>query len=442
MPEYLSKVTYAVLGGSDEYNIPFSFLTSAHVKVKQGSGENIMATSDYSVSGDTLTITGAYEVPVTIYRETPGSTSATKKTPDNQYVDFKNGSVITESDLDNSTLQAIYVSQEAMDKALDAEATPGESGNMPIPTSGQGNNMLIANALGSSAWETVGEVQSNLNVSEAIAPTTIPIRDSSSKIFSNVVGALTGTATEATKLEDARDFNTSGDVSCASAISFDGTANATLATTVEGIQGVDVSDNTPSEGQLLQYKSASSSWVPTRLGLAIFVVKASGLEPGQNITQNGETHEVKLNFDYGKDIGLTPIGTDGEFCELDTATGLITLKYGLFRFEWYTNFTSVGSGYSALISSTTTSTSTPASPTGGTALLLDENTTTSGLATVADDDGQPLNAVAHGWGRVDATSDDKYAQIQVYVQTAGWLGRSEATPPWDFFHTSVIIHRE
>jgi hypothetical protein len=46
------------------------------------------------------------------------------------------------------------------------------------------------------------------------------------------VGALTGTATTATKLETARDFSVSGDVATASAVSFNGTGNVDLAVTL------------------------------------------------------------------------------------------------------------------------------------------------------------------------------------------------------------------
>ena len=427
MPEYLSKVTYAVLGGSDEYNIPFSFLTSAHVKVKQGSGENIMATSDYSVSGDTLTITGAYEVPVTIYRETPGSTSATKKTPDNQYVDFKNGSVITESDLDNSTLQAIYVSQEAMDKALDAEATPGSSGNVPTPGLSQDEYILTADGTaGASVWSSTATVQGILNVSEAQAGTTIPIRNSSGSIIGNitgnVVGDVTGNADTSTVLATSRDFTTSGDVTCAAPVGFTGAAGVTLATTIAKIQGESVSASTPTEGQI--FISRSSVWTPENPpnpGWAGFAELQSDGTNGKTTASGSSIDTVPLNTTLanGTISGMT----------LNDADDVITVPEGNYIVRWEVPCYSTQTGISYLKQSSV-------STVDGSGFL--ESASIKGIGSAAYQGNQ--NA-SQGEVRLEVTGT-KYWQLQLYTKVSGEIGIANATGGYSFYYSSITVTKE
>ena len=430
MPEYLSKVTYAVVGGSDEYNIPFSFLTSAHVKVKQGSGENIMATSDYSVSGDTLTITGSYDVPVTIYRETPGSTSATKKTPDNQYVDFKNGSVITESDLDNSTLQAIYVSQEAMDKALDAEATPGSSGNVPTPGLSQDEYILTADGTaGASVWSSPATVQGILNVSEAQAGTTIPIRDSSGSVIGNITGDVTGNADTSTVLATSRDFTTSGDVTCAAPVGFTGAAGVTLATTVAKINGVTataaVADD---DGKVLTYNHGSTSWEPTTTAnptKAVIVVKKTGNDDGQTIVGGGWRHVYLPNADdtlMNEGTGITV--TNG------AESGYVTLSAGTWQVTWNQIF--------GLDMNRSMTRLRQASDVGFSADL-----DTSGVGTMirAGAAGNSTSSSA-GFARL-VLAATRHIRLEAYAESSGDLGENDdATQAEGYIFTLIAITKE
>jgi hypothetical protein len=80
---------------------------------------------------------------------------------------------------------------------------------------GTGTRLGIGSAIPTAALDVVGDGR----VSGVVTATTF-------------VGALTGTATTATKLETARTFQITGDV-VASAISFDGTGNVSLAATIQ-----------------------------------------------------------------------------------------------------------------------------------------------------------------------------------------------------------------
>ena len=336
MPDYLSKVVWEK-AEDHEYNIPFSFLDSSHVKVK-ASGV-LLTTDDYTISGTTVTITGSYgDGDVIIYRETPGSTQATRNTPENQYVDFANGSVITEADLDNSSLQSIYVAQEAMDKALDAEATPGASGNVPEPDASQDKYILTADGVAvSSVWSSTSDVQTILNVDSAHTASTIPIRDAATPpkiltdVTGDVIGDLTGNADTSTALETSRTFKTTGDVTTASAIGFTGIANVDMVTTVDKINGVDVTTAvTADDGKVLTYNHGSTQWEPVSSppAKAVISVKATGEDDGQSIVKEDWRHVYLpsggLIMNEGAGITITNGATDG----------YITLIEGNWQVAW------------------------------------------------------------------------------------------------------------
>ena len=433
MPEYLSKVTYSEKEGSDEYNIPFSFLTSAHVKVKQGSGENIMSTSDYSISGETLTISGTYDVPVTLYRETPGSTSATKKKPDNQFVDFNNGSVITESDLDDSTLQAIYVSQEAMDKALDAEATPGSSGNVPTPGLSQDDYILTADGTaGASVWSSTATVQGILNVSEAQAGTTIPIRNSSGSIIGditgNVVGDVTGNADTSTVLATSRDFTTSGDVTCAAPVGFTGAAGVTLATTVAKIQGESVSASTPAEGEV--FVSRSNVWTPENPNpkWVMFVQQVSGSTSGFDVTDTAKRWPVPITSSASNNTLST--------VTLDTGTYVMTVPVGNYMVRWTQAFYKCNTGYVDLMQSNVSTTGTEDGVSG----MLDSASNRGRSTTTYTTTDNDVHT-CHGSARVEVSGGTKYWQLQAYAELGGSLGHSNASSG-QFYYTTIEIVKE
>ena len=103
MPLY-SQVTYTGNGNTVAYAIPFSYIDSTHIKAFL----NGTITSAFTVSTSTLTFTTAPAngVAIRIERQTP---------IDARLVDFSDGSVLTEADLDRSANQNFYVAQEITD---------------------------------------------------------------------------------------------------------------------------------------------------------------------------------------------------------------------------------------------------------------------------------------------------------------------------------------
>jgi hypothetical protein len=104
---FLAQVTYTGNGSTTQYSITFPFLDSSHVK----AFINGVATTDFTISSSTLTFTTApaNSAVVRIERQTP---------IDTRIVDFTDGSVLTESDLDKSADQNFYVAQEITDESL------------------------------------------------------------------------------------------------------------------------------------------------------------------------------------------------------------------------------------------------------------------------------------------------------------------------------------
>ena len=423
MPDYLSKVVWEKDAGH-EYNIPFSFLDSSHIKVSA----NGVILSEYTISGTTLTITASsYEGDVVIYRESPGSTQATRNTPENQYVDFANGSVITEADLDNSTLQAIYVSQEAMDKALDAESSPGTSGNVATPGASEDKYILTATGeAGSSLWSSFSDVQSILNVDAAHTASTIPIRDASDppKILTDV----TGNADTATALETSRTFKSSGDVVTAAPIAFTGIANVDMVTTVDKINGVDVTAAVAADdGKVLTYNHGSTQWEPISSppAKAVIVVKKTGEDDGQTIGVRAWTHIYLPNADdtlmnEGTGITITNGATDG----------YITLIEGNWQVTWDQVF-----GQDMATSMTRLR---QASDVGFSADLA-----TSGVGTMirAGSAGNSTSS-STGFARL-VLAATRYIRLEAFAEAAGELGENDDVSQAEgYIFTLITITKE
>ena len=107
MPTYFAQVTYTGNGSTTSYAIPFSYIDSSHVKAYI----NGTITSAFTVSTSTLTFTSAPANGATIRIE--------RQTPlDARLVDFADGSVLTEADLDRSANQNFFIAQEVADDAI------------------------------------------------------------------------------------------------------------------------------------------------------------------------------------------------------------------------------------------------------------------------------------------------------------------------------------
>ena len=104
-----AKVSYTANGSNATFAITFSFIDSTHVKVFLDG----VSTTAFSVSGSNVIMNSnpANGVVVLIKRETP--TNA-------RLVDFQDGSVLTESDLDKSADQNFFIAQEINDESQSA----------------------------------------------------------------------------------------------------------------------------------------------------------------------------------------------------------------------------------------------------------------------------------------------------------------------------------
>ncbi len=103
---YLARVSYTGNNSTVDYSIPFSYIVTSHIYAWLDNS----ATTAFSVSGSTLTFDTApgTDVAILIKRVTP---------TDARLVDFTDGSVLTESDLDQSADQNFYIAQESSDEA-------------------------------------------------------------------------------------------------------------------------------------------------------------------------------------------------------------------------------------------------------------------------------------------------------------------------------------
>ncbi len=101
---YLAQVTYTGNGSTTQYSITFPFLDSTHVKAFIDGTQ----TTAFTISSSTLTFTSApaNSAIIKIERQTP---------TDTRIVDFTDGSVLTESDLDKSADQNFFIAQEISD---------------------------------------------------------------------------------------------------------------------------------------------------------------------------------------------------------------------------------------------------------------------------------------------------------------------------------------
>ena len=101
---FLAQVSYTGDGSTTAYSITFPFIDSTHIKAFINGVES----TAFTISSSTLTFTSApaNSAVIRIERQTP--TNA-------RLVDFTDGSVLTESDLDKSADQNFYIAQEITD---------------------------------------------------------------------------------------------------------------------------------------------------------------------------------------------------------------------------------------------------------------------------------------------------------------------------------------
>lgn len=105
----LSYVTYTANGSTQQFDITFSYIEQSHIKVYVDNVEDTSFTfvNSSRIQTSSMPSNGAV---VKIDRDTP--TNA-------RLVDFSDGSVLTESDLDKSANQNFFVAQETVDEVED-----------------------------------------------------------------------------------------------------------------------------------------------------------------------------------------------------------------------------------------------------------------------------------------------------------------------------------
>ena len=105
----LSSVLYTADGNTNQFDITFSYIDSTHVKVFVDNVEdnNFTFVNTSRIQTSSTPTNGQV---VKIERQTPTST---------RLVDFQDGSVLTETDLDKSANQNFFIVQENVDDIAD-----------------------------------------------------------------------------------------------------------------------------------------------------------------------------------------------------------------------------------------------------------------------------------------------------------------------------------
>ena len=144
-----SSTTHTGNGSTAAFSISFSYISTAEIDVTVAGTLKTLGTH-YTVSGATLTFTSgnipANGAAIKFQRDT--DISAKK-------VDFVDGSVLTEADLDTNTDQLIFAQQEITDKlsgieeGATADQTASEIKTL-IASSPLDNSHLANNAVGTS----------------------------------------------------------------------------------------------------------------------------------------------------------------------------------------------------------------------------------------------------------------------------------------------------
>jgi hypothetical protein len=215
-----SYIEYTANGSTTTFSIPFAYTAQADVAVFV----NGVSTSFTFASSSTITLSTAPAsgVVVRIARTTPITTRA---------VDFSNGAILTESDLDNSNIQVFQAAQEAIDTAASSifktadgkfDAQSRVIKNVADPVSAQ-----------DAVTKTWAETASTSQLSQATAQAVISTTKASES-------SASATASEASKVASAASA-TAGAASAATATTqaalatTNGAAQVALATTQAGL---------------------------------------------------------------------------------------------------------------------------------------------------------------------------------------------------------------
>lgn len=130
----------------DTYSYTFPKIALSHVKCRLNGVELVAddATNGFVASSGSVQLGSAVTISsgdvVRVWRDTPSGA----------LVDFQDGQVVREKDLDNATLQALYRALEAWDRALDLLPTGGAAGSVLRKTSTANYDVQWDDALAAS----------------------------------------------------------------------------------------------------------------------------------------------------------------------------------------------------------------------------------------------------------------------------------------------------
>jgi len=196
----LSSVLYTADGNTNQFDITFSYIDSTHVKVFVDNVEDTNFTF-VNTSRIQTSSTPANTKVVKIERQTP--TSA-------RLVDFQDGSVLTETDLDKSANQNFFIVQENADDIADKLG----KNNSGIFDAGNSRITNVADPTGSSDVVT----KSFLETSENNAATSATAAASSATAAaSSATSASSSASTATTKASEASTSATSASTSASTA---------------------------------------------------------------------------------------------------------------------------------------------------------------------------------------------------------------------------------
>lgn len=295
---YYARTYYTGNGLTRDYTIGFPYLDKSHVKVYL-NGSITTGWTWLTSSSIRITVAPANGVVILIKRET---------SPGNRLVDYVSPSSLNETDLDTDSLQAFYLSQEAIDAgastiALDVASGQFDAGNKRItnvadPVSNQdvATKNYVLNGVGSSVTAAANSAAAaaasastaSTKASEASASAgTAATKATDSAASATAAAASASTAT--TKASDASTFATQAAASATTATTkaSDAAASATAAA------GSASAANTSATNAATSATNAASS----AAAAAASAATAAGLSTVQDQI-NAASPDVLADVDY------------------------------------------------------------------------------------------------------------------------------------------------
>ncbi len=187
MPSSFSFVSYTGNGTTQTFNVPFQYISQAHVEVYIDGTLRTTGISWDSASTIRLNPAPASGAEVRISRNTPKTVAL---------VDFQDAGILTESSLDLNTRQGLLIVQEAFDEASNvisaavaAAVAASQVAGRSVPTVSPSDigRLLVGRAADSYGWS------SNLSFNEGTGVLTAS--GFAGPLTGNVTGNLTGNVT-------------------------------------------------------------------------------------------------------------------------------------------------------------------------------------------------------------------------------------------------------